>query len=56
MRLPPLSRFGRTGVFQQPANALNKYNQFPVCRNNKYTEIMRSDILAFIERHISKVQ
>ena len=52
----PSGGIGRPGVDGSCSNALNKYNQFPVCRNNKYTEIMRSDILAFIERHIPKAQ
>ena len=48
----PSGGIGKPGVDGDCSKALNKYNQFPVCRNNKYTEIMRSDILAFIERHL----
>ena len=52
----PSGGIGKPGVDGDCSKALNKYNQFPVCRNNKYTEIMRSDILAFIERHLPSAQ
>ena len=52
----PSGGIGKPGVDGDCSKALNKYNQFPVCRNNKYTEIMRSDILAFVERHLPRVQ
>jgi len=52
----PSGGIGKPGVDGHCSKALNKYNHFAVCRNNNYTELMRNDILAFVERHLPRVQ
>ena len=52
----PGGSMGKPGVDDSCSKTLNKYNHFAVCRNISYTELMRNDILDFVERHLSKVQ
>lgn len=50
----PSGGVGQPGVDGKCSKALNKYNQFAICRSNQYTDTTRSEIVAFVERHVSK--
>lgn len=45
---------GNTPVDGECERALNVYNRFQVCRNNRYTEITRREIELFVGRYIAK--
>ena len=52
----PTRGVGRRAEDNVCTRALNKYNPFPICSSNKFTDITRSDIQAFVERHLPKAQ
>ena len=52
----PTRGVGRRAEDNVCTRALNKYNPFPICSSNKFTDITRSDIQAFVERHLHKAQ
>ena len=52
----PTRGVGRRAEDNVCTRALNKYNPFPICSSNKFTDITRSDILDFVQRHLPKAQ
>jgi dienelactone hydrolase len=50
----PTEGAGKPAVDGKCVNALNIYNRFPICRNDKYTEINRKEMLEFFEKFGAK--
>ena len=47
----PSGGIGQPAVDGKCTKALNKFNQFAICRSNRYTDTTREEITAFVEKH-----